>query len=407
MTTEVNRCPACCHASFAELIDFGLVPHSGTFLSQPDEPFTQIQLSFEYCSQCALLRQRPVGRTLGDYTDVSRGTAGQLPAYATYLSESLRLSSGSRDHFVIEVGANDGAFLDILARRGFTNILGVEPSRNCAEACRARGHRVYERHLNAEEAKAIRDDYGSAHAVVCRHTLEHVPDPYSFLQAMRSLLAENGILLLEVPNARAVTHELRGHELWDEHLHIFTPENLAMLSSRAGFATSSILVWPHRDTTNILFWATLQSPLSQEISAPQGCAEDVQLCQGFEPRWRALSRNVAGEVSRGKKPIGMIGASHPQSNYALFTGVSPSIDLVVDDDPRKVGRYVPLPQPVKVLSTAQFLDKQTPATMLRTAFGYEEWMDTLLAPLVATGINVVKPYRIRSVLPELTSTKPV
>ena len=80
---------------------------------------------------------------MGDYTDVSRSTAGQLPAYGTYLAESLRLANISSDDFVVEVGANDGAFLDLLSRTGFTNILGVEPSRSCAEACRTKGHKAF------------------------------------------------------------------------------------------------------------------------------------------------------------------------------------------------------------------------------------------------------------------------
>lgn len=393
MNNEIKPCPVCEQDSFMELIDFGRIPRSGTFLSHPDEAFVQIALSFEYCSACALLRQRPVGQTLGDYTNVARTTAGQLPAYAAHLAESLHSSGISEDDLVVEVGANDGAFLDILAQTGFRNTLGVEPSRNCAEACRRKGHRVYERHLDAQEATAIRDEFGVASAVVCRHTLEHVPNPFAFLLAVRSLLAENGVLFLEVPNARAVTHELRGHELWDEHLHIFTPENLAMLVGRVGFTTSNTLVWPHHATTNILLWAA-RLPAAPVPCAPAAefATEDIRFCQAFASRWRQLSKNAAADLADAGHPIGMIGAGHPQSNYAIFTGLSRFIDLLVDDDPRKVGRYVPLPQPVKVLSSAEFLDKQMPATMLRTAFGCEEWMDRLLAPLITRGTRIVQPY---------------
>jgi 2-polyprenyl-3-methyl-5-hydroxy-6-metoxy-1,4-benzoquinol methylase len=394
---SADGCPACDHGSFAPLIDFGLVPRSGTFLSRPADAFAQIQLSFEYCLHCALLRQKPTGEVSGNYTDISRSTAGQLPAYATYLADSLQLSGVTTEDFVVEVGANDGAFLDVLARSGFTNTLGIEPSRNCAEACRTKGHKVYERHLTAAEASAIREKYGPARAVVCRHTLEHVPNPYAFLIAVRSLLAEEGTLFLEVPNARAVTHELRGHELWDEHLHIFTPQNLAMLVGRAKFVMTKTVVWPHHATTNILLWATT-SAAPEGLGIPDSCAEDIRFCEALESRWRALSRYMAGVLSRAHKPIGMIGAAHPQSNYAIFAGLSSNIDFLVDDDPQKAGRYVPLPQPVKVLSSADFLDTKMAATMLRTAFGCDEWMDRLLAPLIIRGGGVVQPYETRSFL---------
>jgi hypothetical protein len=91
-------------------------------------------------------------------------------------------------------------------------------------------------------------------------------------------------------------------------------------------------------------------------------------------------------------PIAAIGASHPQSNYLLFTNLGPLISALVDDDPVKAGRSVPVPQPVPVLSSAQFIAADPPGAVLRTAFGYEDWMDRMLAPLVTGNVRVIRPY---------------
>src|ERR1700722_1463374 len=122
MNSENIPCPACAGGSFDQLMDFGRVPRSGVFLSRADEGFSTIHLSFEYCTRCALLRQRAQDESSHDYTHVARSTTRQLPAYAFHLADSIRLEGIDPGALIVEVGANDGAFMDLLVKVGFTNV---------------------------------------------------------------------------------------------------------------------------------------------------------------------------------------------------------------------------------------------------------------------------------------------
>jgi SAM-dependent methyltransferase len=53
--------------------------------------------------------------------------------------------------------------------------------------------------------------------VICRHTLEHVPDPLDVLKAMRSYLRSNGKLILILPKEKYFTTSFEP----DEHMHIY------------------------------------------------------------------------------------------------------------------------------------------------------------------------------------------
>jgi|GEM_PF-1569518 len=400
MNENVSSCPSCLGNRFSSLIDFGTVPLSGAFLPAPDSTPVQIPLSFEYCEQCALIRQN-WQRDLPphNYVHIPRATARQLPAYTREIARSLRRSGLAPRDLVIEIGANDGAFLDMLSEEGHTNLLGVEPSSSCVQINQAKGHHIEEACLDVALANSIRSTHGPASAVICRHTLEHVTDPIGFIEAMRLLLRPGGLLFIEVPGSNTVIHDLFGHELWDEHLHLFSPNNLAALVVRLGFSITRLAVWPLRSTSNILLWAYHEPSAAANVPRAMSFSADLMACATFKSRWQTYAGMLHQELKLLPGPVAAIGASHPQSNFLLFTELGDTVSALIDDDPVKVDKYVPLPKLVPVLASEQFLRQSSVRTVLLTAFGYESWMEKLMAPLIAHNVHVIKPYELRFLSP--------
>jgi SAM-dependent methyltransferase len=398
----MKYCPACSNESFELLIDFGTIPKSGVYLDSPEAPFPTIHLAHEFCTSCGLIRQKNIESASHDYTHIPRATTRQFPKYIDAIVDSLKLHGVSGSDLVIEVGSNDGGFLDRLASAGLSNLLGIEPSIACAGLSLAKGHKVITKHWDAETAAAVLQEHGAARAVVCRHTLEHVPRPLEFLQSIRSILAPDGIAFIEVPDARPITNDLRGHELWDEHLHIFTPANLQLIMRRAGFSVVRCNAWPERSDINLLLWGKADAGLSQNNppDSTAASASKIQLCREFEARWKVFSYRLQVEAASWSRPLYMLGASHPQTNFIHFTGLKNSIDAFIDDNPAKVNLLIPLARPVPIFPASKLLEGPAPGTILRGAFGYEEWMDRATAPLAALPSIIVKPYEPRMVFPQ-------
>ena len=393
----MTPCPACASSSFENLIDFGIIPKSGTYLESQSADFHKIHHAYEFCASCCLIRQKNIESASHDYTHIPRATTRQFPKYIDAIVDSLKLHGVSGSDLVIEVGSNDGGFLDRLASAGFSNLLGIEPSLACAGLSLAKGHKVITKHWDAETAASVLQEHGAARAVICRHTLEHVPRPLEFLQAIRSVLAPDGIAFIEVPDARPITHDLRGHELWDEHLHIFTPANLQLIMRRAGFSVVRCNAWPERSDINLLLWGKADAGLSQ--NNPPGSAaapaSEIQLCREFENRWKAFSSRLQADSASWPRPVYMLGASHPQTNFIHFTGLENSIDAFIDDNPAKTNLLTPLASPVPILPASKLLEGPAPGTILRGAFGYEEWMDRATAPLASATTICKKCYETR------------
>ena len=390
---NITACPACTNDQLDLLVDMGEIPQSGSLLETPEESYPRLNMMFEYCPRCGLIRRRLASpRELRDYTHTNRATGSRQPEYIATIAMELRTRVSNYSDLIVEVGANDGAFLDVLSRLGFNNLLAVEPSNECAALCAAKDHLVETVYLDCSTAESIRRKYGAAAAVVCRHTLEHVPDPLAMLEAMKRLLGDGGSLFVEVPDARNITHDLRIHELWEEHLHYFTFENLSLLLKRSNLGVEEAVRMACRGSANFLIWCRELSTRGEPVGLPAACSADVAACGSLKARWSELNKRILGGTHDWPKPVAFIGISHPQSNFLLFSGLGPRIDFLVDDDPAKIGCYAPVPQPVLIISSEQLINEHPPGTLVRGAFGYHDWMDRIEKALVQRHVVVVEPY---------------
>jgi SAM-dependent methyltransferase len=85
---------------------------------------------------------------------------------------------------------------------------------------------------------------GAYDLVLVAETLEHVPDPVSFLRGCRELLREDGILCVTVPNACSPKIGIRtlfGRErVHPDHFVYYSPRTLERTLRSAGFASQSM-----------------------------------------------------------------------------------------------------------------------------------------------------------------------
>lgn len=131
---------------------------------------------------------------------------------------------------VLEVGCGEGRMLSVLESMG-ANVTGIEPDEEAARKAAAR-LKSGEVHATTLELAALKPPYD---VVTSWHVLEHAFDPVATLRLMRGLLADDGWLVIEVPNLAVPGLPLdTGH--WQHvHLYDFEAVTLAATLARAGF----------------------------------------------------------------------------------------------------------------------------------------------------------------------------
>lgn len=181
---------------------------------------------------------------------VESGYAGK--SYGRLLSTLInRLPDRSG---ALDIGAGDGAFLEQLLAQGFTNVVGVEPSRAPIAAAKDSVRRLIQ-HGNFD---VRRFESGRYSLVTCFQTLEHLHDPSAVCRDAYELLKPGGAFFVICHNHRALSARILGKKspIFDvEHLQLFSPGSLTTLLSRTGF--ERVVVDPIWNSYPIAYWMRL------------------------------------------------------------------------------------------------------------------------------------------------------
>ena len=163
------------------------------------------------------------GRSTPSLRHIARSGRGALNRYralAPYLKKGDR---------ILDAGAGGGEVVYVLRRLGF-DATGIEPDEQYARHAREA--------LDVPVATGFVQDAsfpgGAFDVITMYHALEHVEDPLAILSRLRAWIAENGVLLIEVPNveARCIAPDIGFTSLTSI---VSTATTLEALGRKAGF----------------------------------------------------------------------------------------------------------------------------------------------------------------------------
>lgn len=138
-----------------------------------------------------------------------------------------------RDKRVLDVGCAGGAFPKAVHDLGFA-VVGIEPNVWLCQYART------EYDLDIREGTIFNQDLpeNNFNIITLWDVLEHLPQPAIVLDKVRSLLKENGYLILTYPDYGSVMARLLGSKwpfLLSVHLIYYTPKTIKKQLNRCGF----------------------------------------------------------------------------------------------------------------------------------------------------------------------------
>ncbi len=333
-----DACPVCGGPGAARFLLREAVPvHQNLLFDTPAAARAVARgvLDLRACGTCGFVFNAAFDPGLLDYGPAYENSQNCSPAFDAYLDElvdHLVTQSGVRDGRVVEVGCGKGAFLTkLLSHPGHRGEgVGFDPSYLGPPV--AFGGRL----------RFVRAFYGPntavpADVVVCRHVIEHVPDPLVLLRTVRAAAGAGGVkVFFETPCVDWVFRRRVPWDLFYEHCSLFTAHSLGLALTRAGFAVSGV----RHVFGGQYLWA---EAITGNGEWPAGPGETAQLARRFADgerervaRWVALI-----EDHRRRGPVMAWGAGAKGATFCHLA--DPSARLlagVVDVNPAKQGKYL-------------------------------------------------------------------
>lgn len=205
------------------------------------------KFDIQQCQQCGfrLTNPRPDENSIGAYYKsdqyVSHNDQGGgliNTAYRMVRNYTLRSKVNLINELtgkpgrIVDVGCGTGAFLASCQKRGWS-VTGMEPDPDA----RAVAQKKLEVEIKPNlEALTGADPFD---IISLWHVLEHIPNLNESIEQLQYLLAEEGTLVIAVPNSDSYDAQLF-KERWaaydvPRHLHHFTPSTIEPLFNKHGF----------------------------------------------------------------------------------------------------------------------------------------------------------------------------
>lgn len=157
--------------------------------------------------------------------------------YYNALASTLQ-KVGKKGH-ILEVGCGNGFVLSELYKRGYKNVYGIDPSTDAKDAATpAIKKRITLGILKKDSYKKESFD------VICLfQTLDHIPNPNTFLQLCKSFLKRGGYLIAFNHDVESFSAQLLGERspiIDIEHIYLFSKKTIRMLLEKHGFSVERI-----------------------------------------------------------------------------------------------------------------------------------------------------------------------
>ncbi len=228
-----STCPACGAQSFSR------------YLAVKDHFLSKENFNLDLCDSCHLLftNPRPTLDRIGDYyksedyvshSSTKKGLVnkvyGWVRSYTLKKKISLlkQLTNGKN---LLDIGAGTGHFLSKAKESGYT-VLGLEPDQDARKVALA------ENGIELKDLSLLHDLNETFDVISMWHVLEHVYNLQTDLEKIVSLVNQNGVLIIAVPNYTSFDAQYY-KEYWaaydvPRHLYHFSPKSIIPLVESKG-----------------------------------------------------------------------------------------------------------------------------------------------------------------------------
>lgn len=340
------NCPNCLNGSMTSFYEIGPVPvHSvalvRTFEDAISFPTGRIELAV--CHKCGFIGNIAFDESKMHYSPDCEETQGFSPTFTAFhqrLASDLIARFNLHGKTVLEIGCGKGEFISLICAMGSNRGIGFDPAFEPRRTPAEGGDAV----TFYQEFYSERSVHADADFIVCKMTLEHIPNTFEFVSTVRRAVGETKpTVFFQVPDMQRVLSDVAFWDVYHEHCSYFTDGSLRALFTLCGFDV--LETWRDYDDQYLMITAVpAPSRSSTEIFPPSPIElERVwSFAEQAERRVDFWKRTLDDAYRAGRKVV-LWGSGSKAVSFLSSAGEigSDAVQCVVDINPFRQGCFMP------------------------------------------------------------------
>jgi 2-polyprenyl-3-methyl-5-hydroxy-6-metoxy-1,4-benzoquinol methylase len=364
LTTEapaaIGALPTCrfCAAPLRHtFVDLGMSPLCESYV--PAERVNGMEafypLHAKVCEECLLvqLEEFVSGEDIfSEYAYFSSYSDSWVAHARAYVEMAIARFGLGPESLVVEVASNDGYLLRHVVERGIP-ALGIEPAANVAAVAQEQGIDTLVRFFGRETASDLVAEGRRADLIAANNVMAHVPDLNDFVAGFEILLADEGVVTVEVPHLLRLVEDNQFDTIYHEHFQYFS-----VITAQKVFAAHGLQLFDVESLKShggsLRLYAQREStgtrPVEQRVHdlIARETARGFDTLEGHlaftaqveETKWRLLEFLIAKR--REGKTIAGYGAPGKGNTLLNYCGIRTDLlSFTVDRNPYKQGQFLP------------------------------------------------------------------
>ena len=369
----MNKCRFCGNELKYTFADLGMSPLSNSYIPIKDADKGQMTypLHARICEKCFLVQleefESPEDIFL-DYAYFSSYSSSWLAHAKEYVRYMIEAYGVNENFHVVEIASNDGYLLQYFKEKNIP-VLGIEPAKNVAEIARKeKAIPVISEFFGTNLAKNLRLEGKTANLLIGNNVLAHVPDINDFVQGMKIILAEDGVITMEFPHLLNLIEQKQFDTIYHEHFSYLSLKTVQKIFEAHGLKIFDVQeLSTHGGSLRIFSCHTAceKYPLCDNVKKiltkeKNAGLDTLKTYLNFNDAIRNVKYDLLSaliQIKRSRKKIIGYGAAAKGNTLLNYCGIrNEFLDFVADKSPHKQntllpGSRIPVCSPEKIIET--------------------------------------------------------
>ena len=395
-----RACPICSSNTWEIVLPLAATP-LGDRLSDSFEKASSLPkyaLDLALCNDCGhtfLPLVVAPEESYGDYFFETSDSPGLSDSMQRLAEQLWRDSPKSNTNYVLDIGSNDGTWLQHFKNLG-AKVLGIEPSPRHAEEATTRGIETINGYFSKKSASEIHNKFGFPSLITANFVTANVPDLTNFFDGLRELSDDNTTIAI-----------LSGYHpdqfrvnmidfIYHEHVSYFSCQDFINLGEKFGLDLVDIRRVGLKGGSIQAIFRTKSSRAS--VSGDVGRLAQYEEWVGIRrtcwfadindriKKAQSETHRFLDQVKADK--IAGYGVSHSVTTLIYQFDLVDRIKVLTDDNPRRQGKFAP-GSGLTVISPQEVVDDEFD-TVIIMAWQHDRLIKNRLSKLDYTG-SVIQP----------------